>query len=70
MNAIELLNVICEGWTESASGMLVNAKNGDIIDIAPAVGEWFVIGDFGAIEGFETRDDAIDAYASKMTKND
>jgi hypothetical protein len=70
MTTTEKLNKICEGWKENENGMLVNSKNGDIIDIAPAIGEWFIIADFGVIEGYETRDDAVEAYASKMVKND
>ena len=70
MTTIEILNTICDGWKENGNGMLVNSKNGDIIDIAPAIGEWFIIADFGVIEGYETRDDAVEAYASKMVKND
>lgn len=70
MTTTEMLNTICDGWKENENGMLVNSKNGDIIDIAPAVGEWFIIADFGVIEGYETRDDAIEAYVSKMVKND
>jgi hypothetical protein len=70
MTTIEMLNTICDGWNENENGMLVNSQNGDIIDIAPAIGEWFIIGDFGVVEGYETRNEAVEAYASKMIKND
>jgi hypothetical protein len=69
MKTIEVLNTICNGWKENENGMLVNSKNGDIIDIAPAVGEWFIIGDFGVIEGYETCEDAVEAYATRMLKS-
>ena len=67
-NHINTLNTICEGWKENENGMLVNTNNLDIIDVAPAVGEWFIIADFGVFEGYETRDDAVEAYASMSVK--
>ena len=70
MTTIEMLNTIYKGWKQNENGMLVNSQNGDIIDIAPAIGEWFIIGDFGVVEGYETRNEAVEAYASKMVKND
>lgn len=62
--AIEALNTICPGWTESESGMLCSAHdNGGIIDSAIVSGEWFVIhGDGTVEEGFDTREDAIEAF--------
>lgn len=70
MTAIEKLNTICNGWKENENGMLVNSKNFDIIDRAFVTNEWFIIAGFGVIEGYETRDDAIEAYVANMVKND
>ncbi len=63
-STIELLNSICDGWKDYGR-MLINSKNGDIIDFAPAVGKWFIIGAFGVFEGYETREDAVKAYIEK-----
>ena len=66
---VELLNKVTEGWTESHStGMLVNSKNLDIIDVAPVVNEWFIISDYGTFEGYENRDDAVEAYIALIRK--
>ena len=67
MSVINALNTISQGWTESPSGgMLVNPNaGGGIIDVAIATGEWFIIfnDDREPMEGFDTRDDAIEAFA-------
>lgn len=69
MNAIRTINVISNGWTESHSGgLLCNpAKNGGIIDKAIVSGEWFVIFGDGkpTLEGYETRDDAVEAFCAQ-----
>ncbi len=73
MNAIETLNAICEGWTEGRSGgILCNPKdNGGIIDKAILSTEWFIVfnDDRGVIEGFESREDAVEAFAAASVKN-
>ena len=68
-NHINTLNKVSEGWSESSSGMLVNSKNLDIIDVAPAIDEWFFISDFGNVEGYETRDDAVEGYIALVRAN-
>lgn len=65
---IIVLNKVSEGWTESQKGgMLVNTNTLDMIDIAPATQKWFIISDFGNVEGYETRDDAVGAYVNLVT---
>ena len=67
MSVINALNAISQGWSESRSGgMLVNPNaGGGIIDVAIVSGEWFIIfnDDREPVEGFATRDDAIEAFA-------
>ena len=75
MNAIELLNKICKGWGESpsGSGMLVNpCESGGIIDKAYVSNEWFVIfnDDRTIIEGLESREEAIEAFAAASIVSD
>lgn len=64
---IKALNAICDGWTESRiGGLLCNSSiGGGIIDCAIATGAWFVIFNDSrkTIEGLNSRDDAIEAYA-------
>ena len=73
MNSIETLNKLLPGWSEvSSNGLLCNPSvYGGIIDIAPAIGEWFVIfhDSRQTISGLETRDDAIEAFASSQIKH-
>jgi hypothetical protein len=70
---INALNKICQGWSESPSGkMLVNPNaGGGIIDSAIVSGEWFVIFNDGrkVMDGFDTRDDAIEAFAIASRSN-
>lgn len=67
MSQIQALNTIATGWTESrAGGLLCNPNaGGGIIDVTIATGEWFVIFNDArkSLEGFDTRDDAIEAFA-------
>jgi len=68
MNAINALNTISNGWTEGTLGGLLCNPNagGGIIDVAIVSGEWFVIfnDDRKTLDGFDTRDDAIEAFAA------
>ena len=57
---IEKLNKVCEGWTQTKSGMLINFKNKDIIDRAPATNKWFIIAEFGVVEGCESCEEAVE----------
>lgn len=70
MSAVEVLNTIVTGWSESRpGGLLCNpAPEGGIIDSAIVSGEWFVIfnDDRPALEGYETREDAIEAFAATV----
>lgn len=67
-DTINALNTISKGWTEATPGGLLCNPNagGGIIDKAIVSGEWFVIfnDDRQTIEGFETRDDAVEAFAA------
>ena len=68
MSHIELLNKICEGWTQSREGgLLCNpAIGGGIIDSNIVSGEWFIIFNDSRemIFGLESREDAVEAFAS------
>jgi len=67
---VETLNKVSEGWTESRpNGLMVNSNSLDVIDCATAIGEWFIISGFGNFEGYETRDDAVEAYISMFRKH-
>lgn len=69
-NHIDTLNKISEGWTEGPSGnMLVNSNTLDIIDVAIATKEWFFISDLGNVEGYETREDAVEGYIALVRAN-
>jgi len=67
MTQLDALNTISTGWTESPSGKLLCSADisGGIIDSNIVSGEWFVIfnDDREMQEGFDTRDDAIEAFA-------
>lgn len=67
MDAINTLNTICKGWTQSRPGGLLCNPNpgGGIIDSAIVSGEWFIIfnDDRPVMEGFDSRDDAVEAFA-------
>ena len=64
---LNALNAIVPGWTESRPGAMLTNPNpgGGIIDCAYEINEWFVIfnDDLRCLEGFDTRDDAIEAFA-------
>lgn len=68
MNAVAILNTVSKGWTESRVGGLLCNPNvgGGIIDFAIASKEWFIIfnDDRQPIEGFESREDAVEAFAA------
>lgn len=57
-------------WKECETGMMACAdeKFGGIIDSAIVSGEWFCIfnDDIDAIEGFDTREDAKEAFIAKI----
>lgn len=67
-SVLNALNSICVGWKESGpNGMICNAdQRGGIIDKAIASGEWFVIfnDERDLINGLDSRDDAIEAFAA------
>lgn len=65
------LNRVAPGWKVGCSeGILSNAAPyGGIIDKNLVSGEWFVIfnnDNFEALDGFATRDEAIDAFVDTM----
>jgi hypothetical protein len=66
--AIETLNTICNGWTESAPGALLcnSHKSGGIIDSEIVSGKWFVIFNDSrkALEGFASREAAVAAFVA------
>lgn len=72
---LNALNAICPGWTESRpDGLLCSPHpGGGIIDCSWVSREWFVIFNDGRppVEGFDSRDDAIEAFAmaSRMTES-
>ena len=70
MTTLEALNQILPGWTESRTGGLLcnHAKNGAIIDQAVKSGEWFAVTDAGTLEGYATREDAVEAYIAANFK--
>lgn len=72
MTNLETLNTIAAGWTESRQGgMLCNPRlAGGIIDSNIVSGEWFIIfnDDRQSIEGYETRDDAVEAFAAASVR--
>ena len=67
---IQALNTIVDGWSESRpGGLLCNpAPQGAIIDCTFITDEWFVVFNDGreTLQGYDTRDDAIEAYAAAM----
>lgn len=69
---INALNTICNGWTESRPGGLLCNPNigGGIIDSEIVSGEWFVIFNDNrkALTGYESREDAIEAFAIASRK--
>ena len=73
MNAIEALNTIVPGWSESRpNGLICNpAPEGGIIDYTFQSNEWFVIFNDNrpTLEGYDTRDDAIEAFAAARRTN-
>ena len=69
MTATQLLNTISEGWSENSCGLLCNPnEGGGIIDRVFLSDEWFVIFNDGRspISGLDSRDDAVEAFASAM----
>lgn len=70
--AIETLNKVCAGWTESRPGGLAcnPSKAGGIIDSEIVSGEWFVIfnDERETLTGFATREDAAEAFAVASIK--
>jgi hypothetical protein len=68
MDAIQQLNTIVDGWSESApGGLLCNPRTGGgIIDSEMVSGLWFVVFDDShpIIEGLATREDAVAAFIS------
>lgn len=69
---LKALDAVVECWSESRPGGMICNPNvgGGIIDSALVSGEWFVVFNDGreTIEGFESRDDAVEAYAIEMRK--
>ena len=62
---IAALNCIAPGWTEGPGGMLcTSSSEGGIIDKNMAGLGWFIVfnDDRGTLEGFDSRDDAVEAY--------
>lgn len=70
MTAIELLNKVCDGWSQAFDGgLLCNPNvNGGIIDKAIVSGEWFIIfnDDRAPVEGIDSLNDAIEFFASSQ----
>ena len=63
---VAALNSICPGWSEATVGGMVCTADprGGIIDKAILSGEWFVIfPDASIVSGYESREDAIEAFA-------
>lgn len=63
---INALDTICKGWTEARPGGLLCNPNrgGGIIDSEIVSGEWFVIFNDGrTLSGYDSREDAIEAFA-------
>lgn len=73
MNNLEALKKINSGWSESRpGGLLCNPDiSGGIIDCTHGTNEWFIIfnDDRPIIEGFESRDDAIEAFIAARMAN-
>ena len=71
-NALETLNFVCKGWTQSPSGdLLCNpCLAGGIIDKTIKGGEWFVIfnDERATIEGLESQADAVEAFCAASVK--
>ena len=65
--AINTLNELVPGWSGSGNGLLCNPNpGGGIIDKVMLSDEWFVILDRGqALDGFASRDEAIQAFITK-----
>ena len=62
---IAALNCIAPGWTEGPGGLLcTSSPAGGIIDKNMAGLGWFIIfnDDRKILEGFNSRDDAVEAY--------
>ena len=71
VTAIKTLNAICNGWSGTESGLLVNPSiAGGIIDKQIVSGDWFVIfnDDRPTITGLENQDDAIEAFAAASVR--
>lgn len=70
---INALNALIPGWTESTVGGLICNPSifGGIIDSEIVSGEWFIIfnDDREVLEGFETREDAIEAFSSSQIEH-
>lgn len=67
MTALETLNALCPGWSESGNGLICNPnEGGGIIDCTFVSGEWFVVfnDDRETLDGFATRDDAVAAFVA------
>jgi hypothetical protein len=74
MTTTQLLDTVSKGWTESRPGCMLCNPNagGGIIDNEIVSGEWFVIFNDSrkSLFGYETREEAVEAFAAASVKND